>query len=165
MEESFSAFVASRGDALRRFGFVLTGSWHVGEDLVQTALTKTYLRRRFVRSADALEPYVRRTMVTTYLSWRRRKAWSEQPTAVVPDAAGADVAAGVDERDLMWSALAGLSRQQRAVLVLRYYEDLSEDEIAATLGCSVGAVKSSAARGLARLRVSESLAGSDHDTR
>lgn len=152
MDEEFGRFVAARGPSLCRTAYLLTGDWQAGEDLVQEALTKTYLRRGRLRSQAALEPYARKVLVSVFLSWRRRHAGKELPYASVPDRIARDDLAVVLDRHGLWSALSGLSAQQRAVLVLRYYEDLTEADIAAVLDCSPGAVKTHSSRGLERLR-------------
>jgi RNA polymerase sigma-70 factor, ECF subfamily len=159
VEEEFGRFVAARGRALCRTAYLLTGDWQVGEDLVQEALTKTYLRRRTLRSVEALEPYARKVLVTLFLSSRRRLWHRELPFASVPDRVSTDLLDAAEDRRGLWPALQELSAQQRAVLVLRYFEDLTEADIAAVLGCSQGAVKTHAARGLERLRKSISLEG------
>jgi RNA polymerase sigma-70 factor (sigma-E family) len=152
VDEEFGRFVAARCVSLCRTAYLLTGDWQAGEDLVQEALTRTYLRRRRLHSPAALEPYARKVLVTLYLTSRRRLWRSELPFARVPDRA---VSSGMDDvvaRNGLWPALMALSAQQRAVLVLRYFEDLTEAEIAQVLGCSPGAVKTHASRGLERLR-------------
>ncbi|HYS30965.1 MAG TPA: SigE family RNA polymerase sigma factor [Streptosporangiaceae bacterium] len=159
MDEEFGRFVAARGRALCRTAYLLTGDWQVGEDLVQEALTRTYLRRRRLRSAAALEPYARKVLVSLFLSSRRRHWHRELPFADVPDQAANGQLDAVDDRSGLWPALLALSAQQRAVLVLRYFEDLTEADIAAVLDCSPGAVKTHAARGLGRLRKSMELEG------
>ena len=148
-DEQFSAFVAARSRHLLHAAHLLTGDRHRAEDLLQAALTRAYLRWDRI---DEPEGYVRRTMVNAHLDWWRRKPWREQVTDDLPEAAGPDDAASYDVRDAVLSALATLSGRQRAVVVLRYYEGLSESEIAAALGCSTGTVKSAASRALARLR-------------
>jgi RNA polymerase sigma-70 factor (sigma-E family) len=159
VEEEFGRFVAARGRALCRTAYLLTGDWQVGEDLVQEALTRTYLRRRRLRSAEALEPYARKVLVSLFLSSRRRFWNSELPFASVPDQVTAGLLDAAEDRRGLWPALLALSAQQRAVLVLRYFEDLTEADIAAVLGCSPGAVKTHASRGLDRMRKSISLEG------
>ncbi len=159
MDEEFGRFVAARGRALCRTAYLLTGDWQVGEDLVQEALTRTYLRRRRLRSAAALEPYARKVLVTLFLSSRRRLWHRELPFADVPEQAANGQLDAIDDRRGLWPALLALSAQQRAVLVLRYFEDMTEADIAAVLDCSPGAVKTHAARGLGRLRKSISLEG------
>lgn len=155
-DAEFTAFVAARGQALLRTAYLLTGDHQAGEDLVQTALAKTYVAWPRIRAREAVEAYVRRTMVTTHVSWWRRRWRSETPTdpqsGAMPEPPGHDPIGDHDERDRLWRHLATLSERQRAVVVLRFYEDLGEAEIAALIGCSTGAVKSHASRALARLR-------------
>lgn len=150
----FDAFVAARFPALRRAAFLLTGDWSLAEDLVQTALARTWSRWGKLRQDGAFEAYVRRTIVTTYATWWRRRWHGEVPTAVLPETTGRDPYAGVDDRDRVLRALATLPRRSRAAVVLRYLEDLSEAEVAEVLGCSVGTVKSSVSRALTQLRAS-----------
>jgi RNA polymerase sigma-70 factor (sigma-E family) len=155
-EADFRAFVAARSPSLLWFAHVLTGDPHTAEDVVQTALARTASGWSRVRRKDNPEGYVRRAIVTTHLNALRRRPWREQPRDFITnDADDADAARpehDLDERDAMWSALSELPPKQRAVLVLRYYEDLSEADIAEVLGCSRGTVKSQAAKGLLRLR-------------
>jgi RNA polymerase sigma-70 factor (sigma-E family) len=155
-EADFRAFVAARSPSLLWFAHVLTGDPHTAEDVVQTALARTASGWSRVRRKDNPEGYVRRAIVTTHLNALRRRPWREQPRDFITnDADDADAARpehDLDERDAMWSALSELPPKQRAVLVLRYYEDLSEADIAEVLGCSRGTVKSQAAKGLSRLR-------------
>jgi RNA polymerase sigma-70 factor, ECF subfamily len=151
-EDAFRAFVASRNTALLRSAYLLTGDHGQAEDLVQTALVKTYLAWSRIREPAAVESYVRRTMATTATSWWRGRRFRERVVETLPDRADADHIDPSLERDSMWSHLRELPARQRAVLVLRYYEGLSEAEIADTLGFSRGAVKSHASRGLATLR-------------
>ncbi|MET8090153.1 SigE family RNA polymerase sigma factor [Micromonospora sp. NPDC005220] len=155
--EGFDDFVATRSPRLLRTAFLLTGEWASAEDLLQTALARAW--EAWHRIDGDPEPYVRRILANAYASsWRRR--WrGELPTADPPEAVvDADPHAGVDDRDRLWRALGRLPRRQRAVLVLRYFEDLSEVEIADTLGCSVGTVKSQASRAMAKLRLDATLA-------
>ena len=149
--ESFEAFVAARSRHLLHAAHLLTGDRHRAEDLLQTALTRAYLRWDRIDSDDP-EGYVRRTMVNAHTDWWRRKPWREQATEVVPEVAVPDATTSYDARDAVLAALATLSGRQRAVVVLRYYEGLSEAEIAAALGCSAGTVKSAASRAMAKLR-------------
>lgn len=153
-DPAFDAFVARRYSGLVRFGYVLTGNRSGAEDLVQTALFRTYLRWNRLRDPDDPTAYVRRAMVNAHVSWTRRSSSHEQLFAEPPDsdALHADEDSGNVERLQMWRDLATLPARMRAVLVLRFYEDLSEAETARVLGCSVGTVKSQTSRGLARLR-------------
>ena len=161
-QERFGAYVAARSPALLRTAYLLTGHRADAEDLLQTALAKTYLAYDRIRNPGALDAYVRRTLVTTHVSiWRRRWRRAEHPVATVPerpvDESGYDAAAS---RDALWRALGRLGPRQRSVVVLRYYEDCSEAETAAALGISVGTVKSQAARALATLRTDAGLGAS-----
>jgi len=149
----FDDFVASRSTALLRTAFLLTGDHQHAEDLLQTALAAIYVRWDRLRDTRAAEQYVRRTLMTTYTGWWRRRSWSERPTADLPEPmpdASLDVS---DDRRELWSQLQGLPRQQRAVVVLRFYEERSVDETAALLGISAGTVKSHTSRALGALRI------------
>jgi RNA polymerase sigma-70 factor (sigma-E family) len=150
----FDEYVAARGAALERYAFVLTGDAQRSQDLVQTALVKAYRRWRWVVRAGHPDAYVRRIVTTSYVDWRRLRSSDERPIEIVPDveAAGADPADRVAERDEMRRALETLSPQQRAVLVLRHYEGYDDADIAAVLGCSEGTVRAHASRGGQRLR-------------
>ena len=151
-DDEFCAYVAGRSGALLRTAYLLTGDHQLAEDLVQTALTKTYLAWGRIKDPSAVDAYVRRTMVTTQTSWWRRRWSGERPAAELPDTAyDVDFAAG-DEHDRMWAHLQSLPARQRAVVVLRFYEDLTEAQTAAVLGCSTGTVKSQAHRAIATLR-------------
>lgn len=151
--ESFRAYVAARSPALLRTAYLLTGHRADAEDLLQTSLAKTYLAWSRIRDRDAVEAYVRRVMVNTQTSrWRRRRV-DEVPMPAPPDRpSGRDATADLDLHDALWQALATLPARQRAMVVLRYYEDLTEAQTAEALGVSVGTVKSTTARALARLR-------------
>lgn len=150
--EEFREFVAARSPALLRTAYLMTGTRADAEDLLQTALAKTFVAWGRVREADSPEAYVRRVMLNTRTSaWRRRKV-DEQPYGELPERPTGDAYAATDLHDALWHALGTLGRRQRAVLVLRYYEQLSEAEIADALGISAGTVKSQASRALATLR-------------
>ncbi|MGW0481961.1 SigE family RNA polymerase sigma factor [Nonomuraea sp. NPDC003214] len=149
-ESKFAEFVARRGDALMRYGYVLTGNPHDAADLVQEALLKMRAAWPGLRSKDNPESYARTTMARLHIAaWRLRRR--EQVMWQPPDREHHDTLPGGDEQAL-WQALAGLPRKQRAVLVLRYYEQLSDAEIAETLGVSRVTVRSQAHRALAKLR-------------
>ena len=152
-EAGFRAFVEANGATLLHAARLLTGDHHRGEDLVQTALTKVYLKWGRI---DAPLPYARRALVNAHIDQTRRRWWGERPTETLPEprADGApDDEAASETRDELRRILAGLAPKERAVIVLRYYCDLSEQETAATLGLPVGTVKSTCSRALARLRV------------
>ncbi|WP_028644519.1 SigE family RNA polymerase sigma factor [Nocardioides sp. URHA0020] len=146
-QEGFEQFVAARRTALLRTAYLLTGSREDAEDLVQVALIKTVPHWR--RIADHPEPYVRTVLARESVSRWRRRRWREVHTAELPET---PVAGPGDDRVALQRALARLAPRQRAVIVLRYYEDLTERETAAALGISVGTVKSQARDALARLR-------------
>ncbi len=154
----FAEFVRARGVALHRTAYLLTGDWTLAEDLLQTALAKTYLRWDRIESADP-EAYVRRVLANTHATWWRRRWRGEVPYEVLPDTAAADRWADVDARAALLAALGRLPRRMRAVVVLRYHEDLSEAQVAEALGISVGTVKSQCSKALAKLRDDTTLAG------
>jgi RNA polymerase sigma-70 factor (sigma-E family) len=156
-EADFEAFVVSRGPALLRFAFLLTADAHLAQDLVQEALIKAHRRWSANAQADHPEAYVRRIMVNQHLSWRRLRSHHEV-AAPLPNMVATDATSQVGERDLIWRMLIGLPRRQRTVLVLRYYEDLSDPEIASMLGCAEGTVRSLASRAFASLRLHPHLA-------
>ena len=147
----FRDFVAERSPALLRSAWMLTGDAQLAEDLLQTALARTWPHWHRVRDG-APDAYVRRVMVRTQSAWWRRRWRAETPAATLPDIPGADPYRDADERNVLAAALGRLPFRQRQVVVLRYYDDLSEKQVAEVMGCSVGTVKSQAAKGLARLR-------------
>lgn len=146
-----------RSPALLRTARLITGDAALAQDLVQAALAKAWPRWSRI---DAPEAYVRTVMVRTYLTWRRRRWHGETPTAALPEA-GADMWDAVDTATTVRDALAALSPRQRAVVVLRYLDDLTELQTADVLGCSVGTVKSQTSKALTRLRVSGLLTDED----
>jgi RNA polymerase sigma-70 factor (sigma-E family) len=153
--ERFDAFVAARGSALWRSAWLLTGDRHLAEDLVQSALAKAWPKWKGIEDEGRFEAYVRRTLFTTYVAWWRRNWNGERPTERLPERAAAAPDSDLG-RDLM-TAMAGLPRMQRAVVVCRWFEDLSEAETAERLGIAVGTVKSHCSRALAALRTSPHL--------
>lgn len=158
--EDFARFVDLRQRALLRSGWLLTGDWALAEDLVQTALARTWLRWGRIRSRDDPEIYVRRVMLSTWVNWSRRKWRGERPGMELPDSpAPGDVAAETVARVAVRSALGSLTDRQRAVLVLRVFDDLTEAQTAQVLGCAIGTVKSTMSQALARLRADRRLAG------
>lgn len=163
--DDFDAFVAARGAALWRTAWLLTGDPHRAEDLVQTALGKAWPHWHRVSSGGSFEAYVRKVLFTTYVAWWRRKWNAEVPTAEPPESAS-DRSAVDDQvalqRDVA-RALAALPRGQRAVVVLRYFDDLTESQAAEVLACSVGTIKSQTAKALAALRSSPALARVEED--
>jgi RNA polymerase sigma-70 factor (sigma-E family) len=146
--DTFAEFVRGRHAELLRFAHVLCGDRYLAEDLVQDALEKVGMAWRRIEKQDNPEGYVRKTITNRYLN-KIRVMKRERLVETLPDA-------GVSQQELpddrLRALLAGLPRQQRAVIVLRYYLDYSEAQIAETLGCSVGTVKSNASRAMAKLR-------------
>ena len=157
-KEDFRAYVAARSPALLRTAYALSGNRADAEDLLQTALAKTYLAWGRIREREAVDGYVRRVMVNTQTSWWRRRRVDEHPVEQLPERPGdRDATADADLHDALWSAMSDLPKRQRAMVVLRYYEDLSEVETAAVMGVSVGTVKSTTSRALTRLRAASGL--------
>jgi len=155
----FDDFVVVRSPALLRTAWLLTGDDHLAHDLVQTALVKAWPRWGAIR-ADDPEGYVRTIMATTFATWWRRRWRGEVPTAALPESPRpGDDLHDADLRESVRRALATLPRGQRAVVVLRHFDDLTEVQTAAALGISVGTVKSQHARAMATLRRSPLLAG------
>lgn len=155
VSSTFEEYVTARGRALWRSAWLLTGDAQRAEDLVQTALVKCWRRWDRIAADASVDGYVRRAVITTYTDWRRRRWTGEVPTAELPDGWAADADLTV-RRDVL-SALGELPRAQRAVIVLRFYDDLTEVQTAAALGVSVGTVKSHTARALKTLRASDFL--------
>jgi RNA polymerase sigma-70 factor (sigma-E family) len=157
--EEFAQFIEARERALQRTAWLLTGDWALAEDLVQTALARSWPRWERITRRDDPEIYVRRVMVNTWLTWRRRKWRGEHAAADLPEGpVPGDMAAEVAVRMAVQSALGSLPRRQRAVLVLRVFDDLSEAQVAHLLGCPPGTVKSTMSRALAKLRGDPQLA-------
>lgn len=164
---SFDAFVVARSASLQRAAWLLTGDHHQAQDLLQASLAAVWPRwSRVVRHGGDGEAYVRKVLYTTYVSWWRRRSWHERPDGQGTDRpSGVDVAAQVADRTALTAALTLLPPRQRAVLVLRFYEDLTIDQVADVLGISPGSVTTHAARGLATLRIGgllEGREGADH---
>lgn len=153
-EQEFAEAFSALWPRLYRTAYGVAGDRGVAEDAVQTAFAKAYASWSRVRAADRPEAYLRRMVINEVLGSRRSGWWRrERVHEVVEDAAvSPSPEAGVADRDAVWTAVQSLPVRQRAVIVLRYYEDLSEAEIAATLGCSRGTVKSQASAALANLR-------------
>jgi RNA polymerase sigma-70 factor (sigma-E family) len=156
----FAQFIKAREQALQRTAWLLTGDWALAQDLVQTALARSWPRWERINRRDDPEVYVRRVMINTWITWSRRRWRGEKASLAVADsAARGDMAAEVTMRLALRDALATLNSRQRAVLVLRVYDDLPEAQVAELLNCSVGTVKSTMSRALARLREGPQLAG------
>jgi RNA polymerase sigma-70 factor (sigma-E family) len=151
-EKRFSAWAATRVASLHRTAFLLCGDWHVAEDLVQEALSRTALHWRRIERIDQPDAYVRRILVNASSQRWRRRSNHEQPTGRVPDLGQSDGTEARALRDELMTALAELPSGRRAAVVLRYFEELSEAETADALNCSIGTVKSQTSRALASLR-------------
>ena len=152
VSDQIADFVAAESGELLRLAWMLTGDAGRAEDLLQTALAKTWPHWQRVAASGTPERYVRRVMINQATAWGRRRWRHEVPTLVLPETAMSSETSAVDERDALRRALARLPARQRAAVVLRYYEGLSEQETALLLECSVGTVKSQASRGLEKLR-------------
>jgi len=151
-DAEFEAYMAARQASLLRTAYLLSGDRDTAEDLVQTAFAKLYLSWDKVQRRELVDGYLRRILVNEHSSlWRRPWKRRERPTDRLPETATAD-AVRDDRRAALWQFVQTLPRRQRAVVVLRYYEELSEAEIAQILGISPGTVKSQASRALASLR-------------
>jgi RNA polymerase sigma-70 factor (sigma-E family) len=148
--EEFAEFAAAASGRLRRSAFLLCGDWHTAEDLAQATLAKMFVSWRRIGRRGELNAYATRTLVNTYLADRRLKRARELPTAQVPERPLVEQAPEL--RIMVFDALATLPPQARAVVVLRYWADMSVEQVANLLGCSEGNVKSQAARGLEKLR-------------
>jgi RNA polymerase sigma-70 factor (sigma-E family) len=152
MVDSFEAFVTARTPALVRYGFVLSGDRHDAADLAQEALARLGARWARVSAKGDPEAYVRTTMARLHISWWRRRR-REHPTGSVPERGYEDEGIARADGDAgLWRAVRALPTRQRVVLVLRYYESMSDEEIARRLGITRGTVRSQAARGLDKLR-------------
>jgi RNA polymerase sigma-70 factor (sigma-E family) len=151
---SYEEYVALRWSALYRTAYLMTGAHADAEDLVQTTLVKVYGAWGRVARAGSPDAYVRRMLVNTFVSGRRpMRAVRERVVEAVPEPeVGPDASGEADERLALWPHITSLPPKQRAVVVLRYYEDLSEQQIADALGCSAGTVKSNASLALKALR-------------
>ncbi|GAA4376014.1 SigE family RNA polymerase sigma factor [Nocardioides caricicola] len=151
-DADFTAYLQARQGTMLRTAYLLSGDQHQAEDLVQTTFAKLYLAWDRVRDRESVDAYARRILVNEHNSlWRRAWKRNERPTEVLPEAPVVDEYDDGTSSDL-WSAVQTLPRKARAVLVLRYYEQLSEAETAEVLGISVGTVKSQTSRALATLR-------------
>jgi RNA polymerase sigma-70 factor (sigma-E family) len=149
----FEEYMAARQPSLLRTAYLLTGDRHTAEDLVQTSLAKLYLAWDKVQKRELVDGYVRRIMVNEHNSlWRRAWKRREVPTDSMPDTVGVADRTDDGTSAALWEFVQTLPRKQRAVVVLRFYEDLSEAEVADVLGISVGTVKSQSSRALAALR-------------
>jgi RNA polymerase sigma-70 factor (sigma-E family) len=151
-DAEFREYVATRGRALLRSAYLLTGNLADAEDLVQSALAKTYQAWARIEDLGALDGYVRRAMVNTHISWWRKRRLEEFPTDEIPDRPVADHAGDSDLHDSLRRAIDRLPQRMRAAVLLRYFEDMTEAEVADVLGVSQGTVKSTVSRAVAKLR-------------
>jgi RNA polymerase sigma-70 factor (sigma-E family) len=151
-DTSYVEFVTGRWPALFRLSYLLTGSEHAAEDLLQSVLAKAYASWSRIDRLDSPEGYVRRMLVNGAISAGRRAWRREQPMDRLPEAPVDGREGRVDDRTDLWPMVRQLPARQRAVVVLRYYEDLTEAEIARVLGCAPGTVKSQASDALRSLR-------------
>lgn len=153
-EQAFVAYYAAKGEMLRRLAFALCGDWHLAEDLTQTAFINLYRVWQRVERHEVLDQYARRVLLRAFLDQGRRPWRRETPAP--PQSPALDEATwedrGIDDRIALRDALLGLPKRRRAVLVLRFWADLSVEQVAEILDCPPGTVKSLTARGLADLR-------------
>jgi len=159
---AFSEFVEARSSSLFRTAYLMVGDHQLAQDLLQEALVKTLIAWPRLRDRTNVDAYTRRIVVTTSISWRRRRSFHERPIGILPERVDPDPTEAVVTHDAVIAALLTVPPRQRAAIVLRYYEDLTEVQTAEVMGCSVGAVKSQVAAGLKRLR--EVLGRSFDDT-
>ncbi len=156
-DPAFHEYVTSRSGSLLRMAYLLTRNRADAEDLVQAALAKTYQAWDRIEDRGAVDGYVRRAMVNTHISWWRRRRVEEYPTDEIPDQPVIDHAGDSEVQDALRRAIERLPQRMRAAVVLRYYEDMSEAEIANVLGVSLGTVKSTVSRAVAKLRIDADL--------
>jgi RNA polymerase sigma-70 factor (sigma-E family) len=152
VDEEFADFVGARWASLYRLAYLLTASPTGAEDLLQTTLEKAYMRWARIGQMEYAEAYVRRMLANTLVSSRRRAWIGERPYSNLPETAGESAELPVLDRSLLWPLVCALPVGQRAVIVLRYYEDLTEAQIADVLGCAPGTVKSQSSAAIGALR-------------
>jgi len=152
VDEDFAEFVAARWASLYRLAYLLAASPTGAEDLLQTTLEKAYVNWSRIGRMDAAEAYVRRMLANTMVSSRRRAWIGEEPWDELPETAGDSAEVPILDRHLFWPLVCALPPRQRAVIVLRYYEDLTEAQIADVLGCALGTVKSQSSAAIGALR-------------
>ncbi|HSV41471.1 MAG TPA: SigE family RNA polymerase sigma factor [Nocardioidaceae bacterium] len=167
IDQDFAEFVAARWASLYRLAYLLAGTPTGAEDLLQTTLEKAYMNWSRIGRMEHVEAYVRRMLATTIASSRRRAWIGERPWGELPEGPEESAELPVLDRSLLWPLVCALPARQRAVIVLRYYEDLTEAQIADALGCAPGTVKSQSSAAIAALRralaaagVGEAVAGS-----
>lgn len=156
-DPEFRDYVKSRSHALLRTAYLLTGNMADAEDLLQSALAKTYLAWDRIEDRGALDGYVRRALVNTHISWWRRRRLDEYPTDEIPDQAVVEHSVNSELQESLRRAIDRLPQRMRAAVMLRYYDDMSEAEVADVLGISLGTVKSTVSRAVAKLRIDAEL--------
>ena len=156
-DAAFHEYVTSRSGSLLRMAYLLTRNRADAEDLVQAALAKTFQAWDRIEDRGAVDGYGRRAIVNTHISWWRRRRVEEYPTDEIPDQPVIDHAGDSEVQDALRRAIERLPQRMRAAVVLRYYEDMSEAEIANVLGVSLGTVKSTVSRAVAKLRIDADL--------
>jgi len=149
---AFTEFMSARSASLFRTAYLIVGDHQLAQDLLQESLVKTYVAWPRLRDLSKAEAYTRKTIVTTAISWRRRRSFHERPMDPLPDSAVPDPGEAVATHASMVAQLRGLPPRQRAAVVLRYYENYTDDEIAAVLRCGASTVRSQISRALATLR-------------
>ncbi len=157
----YTAFVEAQWSPLFRTAYLLTGDYQLAEDLLQTTFSKVFLKWQHISRLGQPAAYARTMLTNQATSWWRRRSSSELPTSQCPEQGTASHEEAVTQSLIMWKALATLAPRQRAVVVLRDYEDLSEAEIAETLGIATGTVKSHCSAALSRLTIE--IEKQDHD--
>jgi RNA polymerase sigma-70 factor (sigma-E family) len=159
IDQDYAQFVGARWSSLYKLAYLLAASRTGAEDLLQTTLEKAYVNWSRIARMEHPEAYMRRILVNTLLSGRRRAWVGEQPFGELPETTEGSSDLPVLDRALLWPLVCALPTRQRAVVVLRYYEDLSEDQIAEVLGCARGTVKSQSSAAIAALRRALAAAG------
>jgi RNA polymerase sigma-70 factor (sigma-E family) len=149
---AYSEFVTARSASLFRTAYLVIGDYQLAQDLLQDSLVRTYVAWPRLRDVTKAEAYTRRTIVTTAISWRRRRSFHERAVDRLPEAATTDTTDRFGTRDELWHELSLLPPRQRATVVLRFCEDLSEAQTAAVMDCSVGTVKRQVFLALGKLR-------------
>jgi len=154
-DDDFIAFYTANALRLRNMAYLLCGDWHLAEDLTQVSFTKLYQAWPRIDRHDALDQYMRRVVLRTFLDERQR-LWRRRERVTAPDDTVLDVTApetrGPEDREVLANALQMVPKRRRAVLILRFWADLSVEQVAEILGCTTGTVKSQTSRGLADLR-------------
>ncbi len=149
---AFTDFVEARSSSLFRTAYLMVGEHQLAQDLLQEALVKTLIAWPRLRDPSTVEAYTRRIVVTTSISWKRRRSFHERPSETLPERATPDAVDALVSHDAVLAALQSLPPRQRAAIVLRYYQDLTEAQTAELMGCSVGTVKSQVSAGRSKLR-------------